>query len=363
MRASILVVAVCWLLVGCGSSEPPPTPPIGLPEVPTPTELVNDCGSFPVVASLVNSPLGGEVYSLNSTNTGGIIGDSIRTLTLSQDSVWIGMAGPPTTPSAVAVYDGGSVEACGDIMGTVPNGHVNAIEISKDGRVWVGTDGNGVYKFDGFWHHYTETVGLSDDRVYDLYLQPDGVIAATWEGLSTYSDLTDTWVTRTDWLDDAYAYISVHSLLVHESGMWVGTINSGVVRAMVYENGQMGWSYYTADDGLLPSNAIRNIVADPSQENIWIAMDGGLMTYNPEENFWIRQQPPDVHVMAVDFDRHGRAWIATLGGVYYQGDGKWLEYYSGFPTLDLVVTSNDFVLIASDGAGMLVGDLPAYPPQ
>lgn len=103
---------------------------------------------------------------------------------------------------------------------------VTALCGSKDGALWIGTDGGGLTRFqNGTFVHFTKAEGFADDNVRTIYETKDGSI-------------------------------------------WIGA-NQGLSR---FQNGK--FTHYTSREGLL-SEIVRALYED-GDGNLWIATGGGL---------------------------------------------------------------------------------------
>lgn len=361
----VLLVLVA-LLSACGNKKPVelPAPIVVVTSPPvTPFVLENRCGDLSAMSLPMEEPKNGEFLTVNSSNTGGIISDRIRTVTLSHGIILMGFFEDTQRGYTVATYDGKTVQPCGYKQGVLPHGQVNAIAVDDQDRAWIGTDGQGIFVFDNTWHAITRTasVDLSDNRIYDLVPQPGGMIAATWEGISSYADFTGKFNSRPDWQEPNTGPYHVHSFLTVSHYLLMGTINGGLVVGNFSPSGPTEWKHFTSDDSEMPSDNVRDLSLDPANANVWVAMDGGLIVYDPAEDSWQRQLPPNNRVMAVGFDMYKRPWIATLGGVYYMDGDQWRHYYSDYPTLGLAFSANNYVVIATDGNGVVIGKVPRPP--
>ncbi|MBC7224632.1 MAG: hypothetical protein H5T59_10245 [Anaerolineae bacterium] len=168
---------------------------------------------------------------------------------------------------------------------TFSSNYATCAAVGRDGRVWVGTQGQGLAVYDGlFWTWYTQ--------------------ASTGNGLA--SD-------------------NVLSIAVDGSGVWVGTNGAGVSH-LVPSSGQ--WTTFNTVNSSLPHNRVRAIHLEtpaggyPSQ---FFATDGGIA-----QHFWDGSQhhwtvihtggPPGtslLHNTVYDLGGSvgGTFWVVTAGGV------------------------------------------------
>jgi ligand-binding sensor domain-containing protein/signal transduction histidine kinase len=108
---------------------------------------------------------------------------------------------------------------------------ITAIVPEADGTIWVGTDGNGLYRFiNGSFHHIEKSEGLLSDTIRTLHL-----------------DAQDT--------------------------LWIGTADQGLSR---WQNGRI--ANFTMREGL-PDNNITQILEDDAGR-LWLGSSGGISCVN-----------------------------------------------------------------------------------
>ncbi|MCB9767758.1 MAG: hypothetical protein H6752_06140 [Candidatus Omnitrophica bacterium] len=83
----------------------------------------------------------------------------------------------------VAVYDDGEWTFFNKENSGLTTNKTYAIEFDNQGRLWVGTRSNGLYRYqDGGWFHYQRTEGLPPCRISDLAIGQDGrIYLATYD--------------------------------------------------------------------------------------------------------------------------------------------------------------------------------------
>lgn len=164
---------------------------------------------------------------------------------------------------------------------------VNSIYQDKAGDIWFGTNGNGVYRYDGtsspdgkpHLTHFTEKDGLCND-VVQCIVQDD-------------------------------------SKGEHKGEMWFGTRFGGMSRF----NGTSFKSFTTREG--LSDNFIWTFLQDPNGD-LWIgSAGGGLMLYDGRtfRHFTQADGLTNRHVQSLLRDKTGRLWVGTSGGAF-RFDGK-----------------------------------------
>jgi two component regulator with propeller domain len=144
-----------------------------------------------------------------------------------------------------------------------------SIAASESGEVWVGTEGNGIWRY-------------SPAR-------------KTWTGYTTKDGLGD---------DDVYA-VAVDQL----GRVWAGHLNHGV---SVFNGGK--WKSYTSFDGPL-GDRVFAIATCPTDGDVWIATDCGVTRYSLKRDDWDyftrAAGLPSNQIQAIAFDPDGNVYLGT----------------------------------------------------
>ena len=154
------------------------------------------------------------------------------------------------------------------------NDFVRVFLESRDGSLWIGTD-NGVSHLDrdGF-HNFTSQNGLAYNSIRSLLEDRDGTIwIGTEHGLSRYRNGQFVHDLITAALGDEKVW-ALHQDV--DGGLWIGTRAHGLYR---YRGGQL--SHYTTANGLA-SDSIYCILED-KHGNFWFSGPSGVMLLNRDE--------------------------------------------------------------------------------
>jgi ligand-binding sensor domain-containing protein/signal transduction histidine kinase len=193
----------------------------------------------------------------------------VRNVLRSRDgSLWIGTDG-----SGVYHISNGQTRHFTTRDGLV-NNFVRVLIESRDGSIWIGSD-NGVSHFDrsGF-HNFTAQNGLAYNSIRSMLEDRDGTIwIGTEHGLSQYSKQGFLHDAVTAALGDEKVW-ALHQDA--EGGMWIGTRAHGLYR---YRNGQL--THYTTANGLA-SDSIYSILED-KRGHFWFSGPSGVMLLNRGE--------------------------------------------------------------------------------
>jgi sugar lactone lactonase YvrE len=152
------------------------------------------------------------------------------------------------------------------------NRFVIALAQDKNGAIWIGTEDEGVWRY--------------DEKV------PEG---KRWRQFTTKDGIGD---------DNAYAVACDH-----QGRIWIGHLNHGV---SVY-NGQ-SWKNYDVLDGPL-GERIFDIAVAPNDGAVWIATNAGLTRYSPQKDDWTYYTRadglPSDQIAALAFNAKGDLFAGT----------------------------------------------------
>lgn len=197
---------------------------------------------------------------------------------------------------------------------------------SKD-RIWIGTDGGGLWLFDErkevFTPYMIDSFGFDPKtgKIENIYEDQQGNIWVSYmeKGIliipsqkSGFEYLTNNPYSNLNISDQ-----SIGSLLVDkENVLWVGTNGSGLYRLTF--NGDR----YVSKDKFLPEENVITCLYQDSEDNIYIGTYlHGFYLYNPQngtlKNFNKSNDHTSVncnHVTGFAEDKEGNIWISTNGG-------------------------------------------------
>jgi signal transduction histidine kinase len=178
---------------------------------------------------------------------------------------------------------------------------VNTMVFDRDGNLWVGTVGQGIFRIHGeVVDHYQRTEGLSSDSVLALFQDREGLVwAVTTNGLDRFSDPRVTTFSAREGLGaDAAAGV----LASRDGTIWVANAGSldhvkdGRVRSIGAANG-------------LPGHQVSYLLEDRAG-NLWVGVDDGLYLFENGRFRRIREpnHRPLGMVLAITEDTDGNIW-------------------------------------------------------
>ena len=255
--------------------------------------------------------------------------------------------------------------------GTIDDIEILPIIHGPDGKIWMGTDGNGVLSFDPYTGEYfsytSDSSELTNNTVYSMVLDSSALWVATYGGglnrldLNTLrfshflhdpqntSSLSSNWiwplirarngdlwlgamgkgVQRFDPLSKRFELfgmehgltnIQISSLLEDVDGkIWIGTIGGGLNVLDPISKRIISYRYSLEDQSTLSSDNIFTLFKD-SNSNLWVGTtDGGLNRFNSQNGTFTRylhsDRLPSNQIFSIQEDNNGYLWIATDVGL------------------------------------------------
>ncbi|HEY1131517.1 MAG TPA: two-component regulator propeller domain-containing protein [Roseateles sp.] len=197
--------------------------------------------------------------------------------------------------------------------GDGPQAPIRALATAPDGAVWVGTLGRGLYRYDPATRRYAthelQWRGAAETRVLALRVGGDGAVwAGHWRGLARFAK--GAWENvALPGLPDG---VPVQALAEDRAGrVWLGTQDGHLG---VIEQGQVRWVQSLG----MPINAL----AEAADGRLWVGGKVGLFWVNPASGaveVRLRQDPRRVMGLAGNDvsgllrDRSGAMWVSGYG--------------------------------------------------
>ena len=207
---------------------------------------------------------------------------------------------------------------------------ISIIEDSKK-NIWIGTDGDGLYKIrpSGNIEHFSvrNTPGFHSDVITGLFEDRDeNIWIGTYvNGLFRYNNKTgrfDYHITQSGTENDL-SYNHAATFAQDKSGLlWIGTNGGGVITLNI-ESGQLNSFLYTdnpSESNQLSSNWIYDILID-SDNIIWIGTSNGVNSLDPLKNQFtsypsFNNRLNSNLIYSLHEDRKGNIWVASYYGLH-----------------------------------------------
>lgn len=197
----------------------------------------------------------------------------------------------------------------------------------KEGNLWVGTEGNGLYQLqEQSIEVYTRAQGLIDQDIYPIYQDRSGTIwIGAWQlGLSSFRDGRFTNYSTAEGLPGRL----VSALGGDSDGnIWIAT-HGGLAIA---RDGQI-----RKPDTLLPEHAVAQAIMQDRGGTMWFGTTNGLVAYRngPSRTLTVQDGLAGNDVKVIIESASGDLWIGGYGGLTRLHDGQfthWTEH-DGLPS-------------------------------
>ena len=255
-------------------------------------------------------------------------------LSLEQDSkrhLWVGVEGSVyRSQSPVDCAGNQCVPHFVALPNLIPGVYPRAIVEDRSGAIWIGTNLNGVIRYDGKTTKiFTTADGLASNSVKTLIEDREGNLwIGTRVGLVRYKDGVFTTYTEKDGL----VKNGIEGLYADaENTLWIATRN-GVSR---FKNGK--FTNYTENDGLYFS-FVHHIIED-DRHYLWMSCSKGIFRVSKEQmNEFADGKIKSVTSYAYGLEDGLRSSVASAGynpGIYKTDDGKiWFATANGLSVVD-----------------------------
>ncbi|MCB0795014.1 MAG: hypothetical protein KDB88_09775, partial [Flavobacteriales bacterium] len=186
---------------------------------------------------------------------------------------------------------------------------VAAIQRGPDGRVWLGTQGEGLWSFGtSGQERWTVASGLNDDHVNDLLLLPDGRMFVATDRGGCMMDAEGRILGKVRQEEGATDNLMLCAAQDERGLIWIGTDRGGVIR---FDPNELPWKLTVMPDSDR-SGRIEAVSVD--RGIVWIGTDRnglhvfdtntGLGSYKPV----LSEQDDRARVKDMVLDREGALW-------------------------------------------------------
>lgn len=206
---------------------------------------------------------------------------------------------------------------------------VRALFVDKDDMLWLGTEGDGVFTFDGkTFTRFTKKQGLPNNMILTILqdMRGDMWFGTDDSGIVKFDGKTFVNYTTKQGLSSDYISSAIED---QDGALWFGTYGGGMSKFELPNKYGMDadfpwgkFTHYTESQGLF-SNIIFSVFED-NCGNIWSGpYTGGLSKYNGKSFTHITNKEGLANnaVFAICEDK-GTLWFGTNGGGVSKYDGK-----------------------------------------
>src|SRR6266851_2959039 len=228
------------------------------------------------------------------------------------------------------------------------NNDLTAITEDASGSIWVGSNGQGLYRFDRrtgqfktFRHNPADPTSLSDNTIIRIFTDHAGMMwLATWNGLDRFNAATERFVV---YKRDAQSRMEQYYDIAEDKNgtLWLGG-NSGLQHFDPGTGKFTGYEHRIADPSSLSDNRVTSVHIDHSG-TVWAATHSGLDKINLVSGtfttYYTKDGLPSNRVHCILEDQRGDLWMSTSRGVSrFDPVAKTFKNYSvadGLPGMDL----------------------------
>jgi signal transduction histidine kinase/ligand-binding sensor domain-containing protein len=190
-----------------------------------------------------------------------------------------------------------------------PAVHARCFHASRDGELWIGTNGNGlVHLTRRVVRMFTQADGLPNDMVMTVLSAHDGRL---WVGnncgLAVFDGKHFTNYNEKDGLINSCVWTLAED---SKANLWIGSYGGGLFR---FRDGH--FVQYSIEQGLV-SKVVLQIVVAPD-DSLWMATPNGIshMRDGVIRNYTIADGLSSNQILSVHLDRSGALWAATQSGL------------------------------------------------
>ena len=257
-----------------------------------------------------------NLWTVFNTSNSNIPSNDVSSVAIEGSSVWIGLG-----DSFIAKYNGSSFSHYSG-----GSRYVQQILVDSDNVKWIGTNGDGLYKYSGTWNHVFDNGHSVFELAVDSYNNIWGTLGSIYKGIFKYDGATLTrWNSNNSPISNTPISIAVDI----DNSIWVGTYDG-----LLKFDGET-WEVYTTSNSGLQDDRIESIAID-SYGNKWIGTNTELVKYDGSS--WTifstdNSDIPGFDISSVAVDDLNNIWITTrystngMNGVLSKFDGQiWTSF-------------------------------------
>ncbi|HKJ31567.1 MAG TPA: two-component regulator propeller domain-containing protein [Balneolales bacterium] len=230
--------------------------------------------------------------------------------------IWIG------TQRGISIYNGKKFKAPDYHLNRILNTPVDVIKGDANGRIWIATEGQGVFyiKNDSL-HHLTKKNGLASDRVRSIIIGKNGrVWFGTRNGMNGLlpNGKIVTYTVKNGLVDNHIRDICRGK----DGSLWIGTRNG-----LSYFNSGY-FTNFTTKNGLV-YNQIRCLLLSKNGD-LWIGTEDGLSRFRDGkfDNYTVANGLNNNNINSIMQDSEGNLWLGTYGGGMCRFTGERFTNYT-----------------------------------
>lgn len=223
----------------------------------------------------------------------------------------------------------------------IPDNQILSVFQSSSGIIWVGTFNGLAYGTRSLFKRVDSILGPPNDSINAFAQDNNGIVwIGSNTGLHTYdpSDTSSDNYFPQSAMNDRISSQQVMSLLIEESILWVGTLDSGLNRVDLETGNARVYRKRVSEPTSISANGITSITRTAGGLLLIGTYGGGLNIFNADsESFYHYTWDPNDersissnNVVAITEDSAGNIWIGTENGINFfdQVTGKFKRFTS-----------------------------------
>jgi len=220
---------------------------------------------------------------------------------------------------------------------------VQSIFKDREQNIWLATFGGGLNKlsysdvrsnrfsFKRFTNNPSDPFSISDNRVYTIFQDGEGVlwIGTFGGGLNKFDPKTERFISYKNILGDESSISGNRVTTIYEDSMqnlWVGTYGGSIQR---FNKQTEKFTRYNKKNKIV-SSAVYGILED-NKKNLWMSSDNGLIKFNLQTESFTQY---DLHDGLQNLEFSGGAYYKSKNGEMFFGGINGLNYFYPDSVLD-----------------------------
>ena len=242
---------------------------------------------------------------------------------------------------------------------------IYSLEKDNDGGIWIGTYYGGIsYMPSSNDAFFSPEIPSACGNIISCFCEDANGkiwIGSDNGGLSLYDPETQSYERRV--IDSSVENLNIHSLLIHDNCLWIGTVTRGLYR-MNLRSGQVRRIY--VDRAEQEDIDIYSLFCD-SRGTLWVGTTNSVCRYNEhtqrlEKAF---ETSYNSRVTSICEDEFNDVWFATNGRgmLRYKHSNQLIEPFnnnielSQYPFINTLSADGDKIWIGTAGNGLLLYDI------
>jgi len=197
-----------------------------------------------------------------------------------------------------------------ELVAPLPN--VISIAEDRDGNLWVGTQSDGVYKYDRSSCNKLNINGMANNQaIWCMIRDHEGYLWLGTDGAGAFRLQLNWQMFNTS--NSALVDHSITDIVEVDSVLWFATAHHGLAR---YDG--TAFESVTIADPNPVANFVHALLVDQNNSNwIWCATEHGVHRFDRISRSWTSwiDSLPSNYVYDIIQDRNGRCWFATRLGI------------------------------------------------